>query len=388
MTDLLVRLFIKNSNDVKNPSVRGRYGTLSGCVGIVLNVCLFTVKLIAGLITGAISVTADAFNNLSDAGSSVVTMLGLRLAEKPADEDHPFGHGRIEYVTGLIISFIILLLGFELIVTSVEQLWAPQETVFSLFSVIVGTLAVLIKIWMFFFYKKLAKKIDSPPMAASAADSLSDAAATGAVTVGLIIFRLTDINLDAYLGAAVALFIMYSGFKTAKDSLSPLLGRKPDPEFVEKIKEIVMQGEGILGLHDLIIHDYGPGRCIVSLHAEVPANGDLLKMHDAVDRVEMQLKSQLKCEATIHMDPIQTDDETVNRLRKMTEEAVRSVDPRLSIHDFRIVSGVTHTNLIFDVTAPFDPKLTDAQITSSIRGSIRDRAPDCLAVMRVERPYI
>lgn len=388
MSDLLIKLFIKNPNDVKNPAVRSKYGFLSGGVGIVLNICLFAVKLTAGIISGAISVTADAFNNLSDAGSSVVTMLGLRLAEKPADRDHPFGHGRIEYITGLVISFIILLLGFELLSSSVEQLFTPEAMEFSLFTVIISAAAVAVKIWMFFFYKKLEKKIDSPPMAAAAADSLSDAAATAAVTAGLIIFRLTELNLDSYLGIAVALFIMYSGFKTAKESLSPLLGQKPDPEFVKNIEDIVLSGDGILGLHDLIIHDYGPGRCIVSLHAEVPADGDMLKMHDAVDQIEMKLKSRLKCEATIHMDPIQTDDETVTRLKEMTERIVKDIDGRLSIHDFRIVAGVTHTNLIFDVTAPYDAKLTDAAIAAGIRNKIRQEDPACLAVIQVERPYI
>ena len=386
MTEFLCRLFIKNHNDVADPRVRQRYGVLSGITGIVLNLCLFLLKFLAGTLTGAISITADAFNNLSDAGTSLVTIIGFKLSAKPADEEHPFGHGRIEYLAGLGISMVIFVVGFELLTTSFRKILHPEQLsgeILLPLLLLIGS--VLVKLWMSFFNRKLSQKIHSSAMEAAATDSLTDSVATSAVILGLLVGHFSGIAIDGYLGCAVAFFIMYSGFKTAKDSISPLLGQPADPELVQKIRDLVLQHKEILGMHDLIIHDYGPGRRIISLHAEVPCDGDILKIHDTVDLVEMELRQKLKCTATIHMDPIDTSDAYTAKLRKDVEEIVKEMDAGLSIHDFRIVRGDTHTNLIFDVVTPYHAALSDAQIAAELRKRIREKDPTCFAVIQVER---
>lgn len=388
MTDFLCRLFIKNHNEVQDPHVRQRYGILSGITGIVLNLCLFLLKFLAGTLTGAISVTADAFNNLSDAGTSLVTIIGFKLSAKPADEEHPFGHGRIEYLAGLAISMAIFVVGFELLTSSFHKILNPEPLSGTiLLPLLLLICSVLVKIWMSFFNRKLSKKIHSSAMEAASADSLTDSIATSAVILGLLIGHFSRISIDGYLGCAVAFFIMYSGFKTAKDSISPLLGQPADAELVCKIRNIVLKHKEIIGMHDLIVHDYGPGRRMISLHAEVSGDENILKAHDAVDLVEMELRSELKCIATIHMDPIDTSDTYTAKLRLDVEEMVKEMDAGLSIHDFRIVRGETHTNLIFDVVTPYHATLSDAQIATELRRRIREKDPTCFAVIQVERSY-
>lgn len=390
MTDFLIRCFIKNYDQTQNPDIRSKYGVLSGIVGIILNLCLFTAKLVAGIFTSSISIIADAFNNLSDAGSSVVTFLGFKLAQRPADDEHPFGHGRYEYVTGLGISVAILLVGVELLKSSFEKIVsAQQQTTFELFSICILAAAILVKLWMFFFNRKLSKKIDSSTIKATAMDSLSDVAATSIVFIGLLITRfIPTLHIDGYLGLLVAAFILYTGIQTARDSLTPLLGKAPDPEFVKQIKELVLAHQDIIGIHDLIIHDYGPGRCIVSLHAEVPSDADILQMHDSIDIIELELRQKFHCTATIHMDPVDIHDPFTENLRQTVTQLVSQVGEELSIHDFRIVHGQTHVNLIFDVAVPHQYKKTDSQIAAEIRKKVQEYNPTYFAVIQVEKLYL
>lgn len=387
MIDFLVRAFVKDAQDTENPRVRGRYGILAGGMGIFLNLCLFAGKFLAGVLTSSISITADAFNNLSDAGSSVVTLLGFKMAEMPADREHPFGHGRIEYISGLAVSAAILLVGFELIKSSVGKILHPSFTQFSILSMGILAVSILVKLWMSHFNRTLGRRISSTAMAATAADSLTDAAATSAVLAGGLISHWFGLRIDGYMGAFVALFILYSGFTTARDSLSPLLGQAPDKELVHAIEDAVMSHETIIGIHDLIVHDYGPGRRIISLHAEVPAREDVLAMHDTIDLVEMDLRRRFNCDVTIHMDPIVTEDEEVNVMRMRISDMVHEIDEALSIHDFRMVKGPTHTNLIFDVLVPFRFRLPDQVIADLVRNGVQEIGPHYFAVVRVEKAY-
>lgn len=387
MTSLLVKLFIKNHDDIHNQEVRQKYGMLGGGVGIFLNVLLFSLKFIAGLITSSISITADAFNNLSDAGSSVVTLIGFKMAGMPADSEHPFGHGRIEYISGLAVSMAIILMGVELIKSSVDKILHPEAVTFSLFSVVILLVSILAKGWMSLFNRGLGKRIGSTAMMATAMDSLSDCIATGAVVLGIGFSYFTHIIIDGYIGLVVALFVSYTGFTTARDSLSPLLGQAPDKEFVEEIRKIVLAHEDIEGIHDLIVHNYGPGRSMISLHAEVRCDADILAIHDTIDLIELELKHRFNCEATIHMDPIAVDDKVTQDLREKIVELLRSIDGQLSLHDFRMVQGLTHTNLIFDVVVPFKFRLTDEQVTQQVWDKVKQIDPNYNAVIKVERAY-
>lgn len=386
---LLTRLFVKNSDNVKNPEVRAAYGNMSGIVGIFLNLCLFGAKLTAGIVSASISVVADAFNNLSDAGSSVVTFLGFKLANRPADKEHPFGHGRYEYVAGLGISVVILLVGIELLKSSVEKIFTPDSsTEITLASAIILAASVLVKLWMYFFNKILSKKINSSALKATSLDSLTDCVATTIVLAGLVISNLTGLMIDGYLGTAVAVFILYTGVSTFRESLSPLLGNPPDAEFVQNIKETVLQDDMIVGIHDLIVHDYGPGRCIISLHAEIPSNEDILKAHDSIDLVEKTLERKFNCMATIHMDPIATDDEYTLNLKDSICKALCSNEDCFSIHDFRVVKGDTHTNVIFDLVVPYGNKLCEEEIRSTVKNKIREIDPKLIPVMHIEKSFL
>lgn len=385
---LLTRLFVKNSEDTKNPEVRAAYGNMSGIVGIFLNLCLFASKLIAGIVSASISVIADAFNNLSDAGSSVVTFLGFKLAKKPADKEHPFGHGRYEYVAGLGISVVILLVGIELLKSSVEKIFKPDTaTGITLVSVCILIASVIVKLWMFVFNKKLSKAINSATLKATSLDSLTDCVATSIVLIGLIISRYTGLMIDGYLGSAVALFILFTGVSTFRESLSPLLGNPPDSEFVNAIKETVMQDEMVIGIHDLMVHDYGPGRCFISLHAEIPCNEDILKAHDSIDLIEKTLERKFNCLATIHMDPIATDDEYTLMLKDKIYKAICSSENGFSIHDFRVVKGETHTNVIFDLVIPHDKKTDTDDIHKIAKEKIRGIDPKLIPVMHIEKSF-
>lgn len=387
MITLLSHLFIKNRDDVTNPAVRRAYGQLCGMVGIALNLVLFVGKFFAGTVSGSVAITADAFNNLSDAGSSVVTLLGFRLAGKKPDPEHPFGHGRMEYVSGLIVAGLILLMGAELAKSSFEKVLHPEAVDFSALTAVILVVSVCVKLYMCLYNRRISRKIDSVAMAATAADSFSDSIATTAVLAAMLVGRFTGLMIDGWVGLVVACLILWSGVQAARDTISPLLGQPPKKEFVEEIERLVMAHEGICGVHDLVVHDYGPGRRMISLHAEVPASGDILEMHDLVDNIEQELSKTLGCQAVIHMDPILTDDAQTNELRARVAALVRGVDEQATIHDFRIVTGPTHTNLIFDAVRPFDGKMTNQEMAARIREAVRALPGSYYAIVKVENPY-
>ena len=387
MTNFLIKHFIPNASDVKSPAVRQRYGVVSGVVGILCNALLCTAKIAAGLLTGAVSIVADGINNLSDGGSCVVSLLGFKMAGKPADDKHPFGHGRIEYVAGLIVSFIIVLMGVELAKTSLDKIFHPEEISFSWITPALLGISILVKLWMCFFNRKMGDKIDSAVLRATAMDSLSDVAATSAVLAGFVIGYWARVNLDGYLGVLVALFILYTGVSTAKGTLDLLLGEAPDPEFVKQIQQEVLSYPEIIGVHDLIVHNYGPGHSVVSLHAEVPCDVDILKIHDTIDNAERDLKKKFDCEVVIHMDPIITDDKETNEIHQKLSSIVRLLDSRVTIHDFRMVKGPTHTNLIFDIVVPHQFRLTDDQVVESLRQAVKALDARYEIVVNVDKAY-
>ena len=387
MTKLLRRLFVRDSNNIKDAAVRVRYGYLGSVTGIVLNILLFAGKLIAGIISGAISVTADAFNNLSDAGSSIVSLVGFKMAAQPADEEHPFGHGRMEYVSGLIISFLILLMGFELAHESVLKMISPKDIRFSWLTLCILIASVLVKLWMGLFNLTLGKRINSTSMKATAADSISDCISTSAVIVAMLVFYFAGVNIDSIIGLLVALFILYNGVKTFRESLTPLLGTKPDKEFVDEITAAVEKYPDIVGTHDLIVHDYGVGNLIISMHAEVPMQMEFNAAHELVDMIEDELKKKYNCLVTIHMDPVAVNDERVMAVKAQVSEVVRNIDSRMSIHDFRMTDGRDRVNLIFDLVVPFGLRMTDAQVRENVsaRVSALDKAYCC--VISIDREY-
>lgn len=372
MTKFLLRTFIKDYENVTNHDVRQKYGMLGGFVGITCNIVLFLSKFIAGLLTSSIAITADSFNNLSDAGSSIVTLVGFKLAGAPADNEHPFGHGRIEYISGLIVSMVIILVGVELGKGSVEKIINAEDISFSIISLIILIGSILVKLWLGIFNKSLGERINSATMKATAMDSISDVIATSAVVLSILIYKFTGFNIDGYIGILVALFICYTGIQTAKDTLNPLLGEAPEKEFVKEIEDFVVAYPDIVGVHDLIVHNYGPGRRIISLHAEVPSKIDILKIHDTIDIIERDLHKRFDCEAVIHMDPIVVDDEVLNNTFKKVKQVIKSIDSNFSIHDFRMVTGDTHTNLIFDLEVPFNYKITDKDIKQKISDEIKN----------------
>ena len=384
----LVRLFIKDCDNVTDPAVRERYGILSGAVGIALNLLLSAGKLFAGLMTGSISITADAFNNLSDAGSSVVTLVGFKLAGQKADDGHPFGHGRMEYLAGLLVSLMILLVGVELGRSSIGKILHPEAVDFSLVSTGILAASILVKLWMGQFNRGLGRKIGSAAMAATAADSISDAVATAAVLAGTLVNRFAHVNIDGWVGLAVAVFILRSGWGAAKDTINPLLGESPDPELVKQLRDLVLSHPQVVGMHDLIIHDYGPGRRLCSFHAEVPQDADILDAHDAIDHIEREIKEKFGIETTVHMDPIATADEKVNQLRRQVADLARVVEPEMTIHDFRVVRGPTHTNVIFDAVVPHKCRLTDEEVLQRLRQAVSALDPAYQAVIQIDRAYV
>ena len=385
MTRLLIRLFIKNYDDTDNPHVREAYGKFAGIVGMVSNVLLFAIKFLVGFFFRSISVMADAVNNLSDAGSSIITLIGFKLSGKPADRKHPYGHARMEYITGLVVSFAILLLGIQLVQSSVDKILHPEETAFSLLTVAVLVISILMKLWQGLFNKKIGRTIHSTTLEATATDSLNDVIATAAVLLSVIVGRLTGWQLDGYMGVVVAVFIIISGIKLIGETVNPLLGMAPDQELVEKINQRILSYQGVLGLHDLTVHNYGPQRCFASVHVEVPASQDILISHDIIDNIERDFTREMGIHLVIHLDPVVTDDETTNQLREMVKDCVRDISPALSIHDFRAVVGTTHTNLIFDVCAPYENKLTDAEIIGLICQKIREIDEKYFCVIVVDR---
>ncbi len=389
MTDWLVKTFIQHPDDRDDPAVRQRYGLLSGLVGIILNLLLSAGKFLAGVFTGSIAVTADAFNNLSDAGSSVVTLAGFRLAAKQADDDHPFGHGRIEYISGLIVAGAILLVGIELARSSLEKIFRPEAVDFSWLSVGILCASILVKLWMSAFNRKLGRRIGSAAMAATAADSLSDVVATSAVLLGTLVGHFTGLHIDGWVGALVAVFILRAGWGAAKDTLDPLLGQSPDPDLVSSIEKAILAHPQVTGVHDLVIHDYGPGRRMMSLHAEVPMDADVLEVHDVIDNIERELKEKFHIEAVIHMDPIATKDPYTNQLREQVAGLVREIDPDMTIHDFRMTAGPDHQNLIFDVVVPHHCPLSDEEVKEAIAGKAKAlEGGPFYTVVSLDRSYI
>lgn len=387
MIALLSRLFIKNHHNHADPAVRRAYGSLCCLVGIFLNVLLFAGKYLAGVLSGSIAITADAFNNLSDAGSSLMTLIGFLFAGARPDLDHPFGHGRIEYISGLAVSLIILLMGVELVSSSIQKIITPEPVEFSWLAAAILAVSIAAKLYMGFYNRAVGRKIDSSAMKATAVDCLSDTAATTAVLLSLLISRFFSLNIDGWCGIFVAALILYAGYSAARDTLSPLLGQKPDPEFVQSIESRVLAHSEVIGIHDLIVHDYGPGRRFISLHAEVSACGDLLQLHDTIDLIERELEQDLGCETVIHMDPVSCDDKAVTEMRTRLAKQVSVIDESITIHDFRIVQGPTHTNLIFDVVVPPRFRLTDAQVVKAIETLVESDWDNCYAVIKIDRPY-
>ncbi len=343
MIALLSSIFIKNKNNFNDENVRRKYGILTGAVGIILNLFLFATKFSVGIITSAISVTADAFNNLSDAGSSIITLLGFKLSGQKPDNEHPFGHGRIEYISGLFVSVIILIVAFELVKTSIGKIIHPEEVAVSALTFVFLSISIIVKLYMFAYNMIYGKKISSTTMKATAVDSISDTIATSVVLICYILYVVFKIKIDAYAGIAVGLFIAYAGYKTLRETISPLLGQTPDPEFVKEIEEIVRSNESVIGIHDMIVHDYGPTRIFVSLHAEVPCDKDILYLHECIDDIENEIKEKLNCEVSIHMDPVDTNDENLFEAKVMVTEIIKEIDERLTLHDFRILATGTGT---------------------------------------------
>lgn len=386
MVTLLLRLFIPDQTDTENPDIRKKYGILSGIVGIFFNLFLFTSKLTAGLLGSSISIVADAFNNLSDAGSSVITMIGFRIASQEADPDHPFGHGRSEYISGLIVSIMILVMAVELIRTSISRIVHPEETAFTPVICAILVLSILVKLYMYCYNRALGRKINSAALQATAADSLSDCFSTSAVLIAALVSHVTGLHIDGWCGILVGLLIFHGGIEAARDTISPLLGQAPDPVFTDHIHEIVKQYDHILGIHDLIVHDYGPGRRMISLHAEVAAGGDILALHDTIDNVEKRLQRELRCSAVIHMDPVMTDDGETLACKALATDILHEIDCSLSLHDFRIVKGTTHTNLIFDVVVPYRTDYSIPELKERVRKRLQEVNPRYFAVIQIDHP--
>lgn len=388
MITLLSKIFIKN-NVRNDPSrLRQAYGSLCCSVGIFLNIALFALKYAAGVISGSIAITADAFNNLSDAGSSVITLAGLKLAGKKPDKDHPFGHGRLEYLSGLAVSVIIIVVGVELFRSSLDKIINPEPVETNAVTFIILAVSVAVKGYMFFYNRVIGKKINSAGMRATAMDSIGDAVATTVVFISSAVSYFTDIRLDGWCGILVALFIIYTGIKSAKETLDPLLGGVPEKDFVDDIKKIVMSYEKIQGIHDLIVHDYGPGRVMVSLHAEVDGKEDIYELHDIIDNIEIRITEELGCAAVIHMDPIDAGNSAVAQYRRCVEVAVYEINENITIHDFRIVPGASHTNLIFDAVVPFEVKLSDEEFKAVLSDKIRKIHEKCNIVVNIDRPFV
>lgn len=386
MIKFLASVFIKNK-DMRSDETRRKYGLLCGACGIFLNLLLFALKLFVGTLTGSVAVTADAVNNISDAGSSVVTMVGFRLAGKKPDPEHPFGHGRIEYISGLIVAMLIFVMGFELLSSSVDAIIEPKPTELSIASVIILAVSVVIKLYMFFYNRSVGKKIGSAAMVATASDSIGDAIATLAVLVSLAVMHFTDWMIDGYIGLLVAGFILFAGYRAAKETIEPLLGMRPEKELVDELEELILSHSPISGVHDLILHDYGPGRRFLSLHAEVPMDEEILFVHDVIDNVEIEIFNRYGIETVIHMDPINTRDPRLNEIKSAVLGVLGQFEENLKAHDFRIVPGPTHTNVVFDIAVPADCK-TDAEVLKlAASTAVTAQNPQYRCVIRIDRDY-
>ena len=387
MIAFLAGIFIKDRHNYESGAVRKKYGTLTGIVGIILNILLFTGKFIAGTVSGAISITADAFNNLSDAGSSIISLAGFQMADKKPDPDHPFGHGRMEYISGLFVSVLIIIMGFELAKGSISKIISPSDVDDSMLAIVVLGVSILVKLYMFAYNRIYGRKINSASMKATATDSISDSIATTVVLICILITRYTGLNIDGYAGMAVSCFILLAGFKSIKETIDPLLGKQPDAEFVGRIRDIVMSYDEIIGVHDLVVHDYGPGRRMITLHGEVAEDGDFIGLHDAVDRCERELHDTLGCEAVIHMDPISVNDERVLSMKQAVREMIAEYDNTITIHDFRVVDGNTHINVIFDAVIPISSSKTPAQVKAEMEAIVAKLPGNCIGVINIDMEY-
>ncbi len=388
MINFLIRIFIGKNQDEKDQKVRGRYAKLAGFTGILLNILLFAGKLTLGILAGSVAIIADAFNNISDAGSSVVTLIGFRLANKPVDKEHPLGHGRIEYVCGFIVDMLILLVGFELLKSSFEKILHPSLPNVGNATLILLIAAILVKVWLFFFYNKIGKKINASSIKASAFDSLTDCIATTLVLVSAVVSRIWGIGIDGWAGILVAVFILYTGARAAKETIDLLLGSPPDPAFIEEIYAFAKNYPSVVGIHDVIVHDYGPGRQIVSFHAEVPSDSDINLAHEEIDKMERDMHEKFGCIVTVHLDPIVVDDPLVNELRRIANTAVKETDERFTLHDFRMTMGETNINLIFDLVLPNDCKMSAEEAERSVVEKIRAQKENVFCVIRVEHPFV
>ena len=388
MTNFIIKKFIKDYENVNEPKVRESYGTVSSITGIVVNVILSAGKILTGILFNSISVTADGVNNLSDGASSIITLIGFKISGKPADKDHPFGHARMEYLAGLILGIAILLVGVELIKTSFNKIINPVKTVFSIEMTVVLIISILVKLWLSVFYNKLGSKISSATIKAARTDSRNDVVATTVVLLSVFISKLTGYEVDGYVGILVALFVLYSGYDILRDILNPILGEMPDGEFIGLIENKIISYDGIVNIHDLVVHNYGPNRYFATVHAEVNAKEDILKSHDLIDNIERELARELNINLVIHLDPIITDDEEINELRGMTDKIVKSIDERLTMHDFRVVKGETHTNLIFDVVVPVDYDIKSSKLVSLIEKEVQNKNETYFAVVTVDKNYV
>lgn len=387
MTSFLIKRFVKNHTEVEKQAVRQSYARLAGLTGIVCNILLFLLKLSAGLLSGSVSVMADAFNNLSDTGSSLVTLIGFKMAGKPADPEHPFGHGRIEYMSGFIVSVLIMLVGVELFKGSFKKIFHPEAIEVSILTVIALVISIGLKFWMSRFNRRLGKAIGSGALEATSRDSLTDCVATAGVLLAVGVSALFQLNIDAYMGVIVSLFILYTGFKTARETLNPLLGSPPDPGLVKELEQRVLSYEGFVGIHDLVVHNYGPGRSFASLHVEVPVGADITRCHEQIDLCEKQVGADLNLTLVIHMDPIVTDDAEVNAVKAQVLEKIRQIDPRLSLHDFRMVKGEKRSNLIFDVVIPPDLKIPHVNLCGCIDDLVKEIDPGYFSVVTIDTDF-
>jgi cation diffusion facilitator family transporter len=385
VTNFLMRLLVKDYGKSQDPKVREQSGKMAGAVGIATNLLLFLIKCIAGLISGSVAIIADAVNNLTDSGSSVIMLVGFKLAGKPADEKHPFGHARIEYLSGVIVSFVVLFLGFQLGMSSVEKILSPEETLFTPVTLGILVVSILIKLWQCFFYRSVGKTIASQSIYATSSDSRNDVIATSVVLAGALVTRLFHVNLDGWLGLAVAVFIVVSGIKLVMETGDPLLGMAPEQELVQQIYEKILSYEGVIGIHDLTVHNYGVGRCFASVHCEVPAETDILLSHDIIDNIERDFQKELGIQLVIHLDPVVTGDQRTNELQKKVRQVVQMLYPQVSLHDFRVVWGITHSNVVFDIAAPFSLKDSDEEIRRRVSAAIEAMDSQYRAVITVDR---
>lgn len=388
MINLLIKLFTKNNTDYYDAKVRGKLASLAGGVGITLNVLLFIGKLTLGLVAASVAIIADAFNNITDAGSAIIALIGFRLAAKPVDKEHPLGHGRMEYVTGFIVDMVIVLVGFELFKSSIDKIVNPVLPTVGIVTLILLGVAILVKLWLFFFYRKIANLIQSSSLKAASFDSLSDCVATTVVLLSALVAKAWGIAIDGWAGILVAAFILYTGIKAAKETIDLLLGSPPDPKFIDEIYAFSKNYTSIVGIHDVMVHDYGVGRQIVSFHAEVPSDSDINIAHEEVDQLERDMHEKFGCIVTVHLDPIVVDDPLVNELRALADATAKTVNEQFSIHDFRMTKGETKINLIFDLVLPADCPMCAADAEKAVAERIKQQRPECSCVIRAEYPFV